>query len=285
METNKTTKKDIYQIDPRNIVVQEGFNSRVDFGDIDELASQIREQGVLNPITVIPFTTEDGAEKYRLVDGERRYRATMKLIESGFEIPRIPALFQPKSTSKEDMFIQQLMRNEGKPFSEYEYGIAFQKFQKFGYSNADIAKKLGVKQWKVDCFLAHLNRDEKVQELMKDGRITGVDVRHIYQAAKNEQAAVKEILKLVDKAEGKGEKKVSLKDLDMDSAYSVAKETAAVKKGLGILFNYIKTYTHNGAINLGIGVDDVYTAITKGGKNLKEVFESAQRTAMQKKAE
>ena len=120
---------------------------------------------------------------------------------------------------------------------------------------------------------------------MKEGRITGVDVRHIYQAAKNEQAAVKEILKLVDKAEGKGEKKVSLKDLDMDSAYSVAKETAAVKKGLGILFNYIKTYTHNGAINLGIGVDDVYTAITKGGKNIKEVFESAQRTAMQKKAE
>lgn len=275
METNKTTKKDIYQIDPRNIVVQEGFNSRVDFGDIDELASQIREQGVLNPITVIPFTTEDGAEKYRLVDGERRYRATMKLIESGFEIPRIPALFQPKSTSKEDMLIQQLMRNEGKPFSEYEYGIAFQKFQKFGYSNADIAKKLGVKQWKIDCFLAHLNRDEKVQELMKDGRITGVDVRHIYQAAKNEQTAVKEILKLVKKAENKGEKKVSLKDLDMDSAYSVVKDTTAVKKGLSTLFNYIKTYTRNGKLTLGIDVYDVYNAIKDGKKNLKQVFDEA----------
>lgn len=287
METNKTTKKDIYQIDPRNIVVQEGFNSRVDFGDIDELASQIHEQGVLNPITVIPFTTEDGTEKYRLVDGERRYRATMKLIESGFEIPRIPALFQPKSTSKEDMLIQQLMRNEGKPFSEYEYGIAFQKFQKFGYSNADIAKKLGVKQWKVDCFLAHLNRDEKVQELMKDGRITGVDVRHIYQAAKNEQTAVKEILKLVKKAENKGEKKVSLKDLDMDSAYSVVKDTTAVKKGLSTLFNYIKTYTHNGKINLDIDAYDVFDAITKDGKNIKQVFEEAQSKAiaLQKKAE
>lgn len=285
METNKTTKSDIYRIDPRNIVVQPDFNSRVDFGDIDELAEQIKAQGVLNPITVIPFTADDGTEKYRLVDGERRYRATMKLLDEGVEIPRIPALYQPKATSKEDMLMQQLMRNEGKPFSEYEYGIAFQKFKNFGYTNAEIAKKLGINRWKVDCFLAHLDKDERVQKLMKEGRITGVDVRHIYQAAKNEQAAVKEILKLVDKAEGKGEKKVSLKDLDMDSAYSVAKETAAVKKGLSILFTYIKTYTHNGAINLGIGVDDVYTAMTKGGKNIKEIFDEAKKAAMQRKAE
>ena len=41
METNKTTKTDIYKIDPRNIVVKDGFNSREDFGDIDTLANQI----------------------------------------------------------------------------------------------------------------------------------------------------------------------------------------------------------------------------------------------------
>lgn len=275
METNKTTKKDIYQIDPRNIVVQDGFNSRFDFGDIDELAEQIREQGVLNPVTVIPFKDEDGNEKYRLVDGERRYRASMKLIEGGFELPRIPALFQPKSTTQEEMLIQQLMRNEGKQFNEYELGIAYNKFRKLGYTNAEIAQKLGIKRWKVDCFLAHLERDEKVQQLMKEGRITGVDVRRIYQAAKNEQTAVKDIQKLVNKAESRGEKKLTLKDLDMDSAYSVVKDTTAVKKGLSTLFNYIDSYTGGGRITLGIDVYDVYNAIVKKNKNLKQIFDEA----------
>ena len=159
METNKTTKSDIYRIDPRNLFVKENFNSRVDFGDLEELASQIKEQGVLNPITVIPFTDDEGKETYRLVAGERRYRATMLLIESGFDIPRIPALFQPKATTEEEMLIQQLMRNEGKGFNEYELGIAYNKFRKLGYTNAEIAQKLGVKRWKIDCFLAHLDRD------------------------------------------------------------------------------------------------------------------------------
>lgn len=274
METNKTTKSDIFRIDPRNIVVQEGFNSRTDFGDIQELAEQIKQQGVLNPITVIPYKEEDGTEKYKLVDGERRYRATMLLINAGVEIPRIPALFQPKALSQEEMLIQQLMRNEGKQFNEYELGIAYNKFKKFGYTNAEIAEKLGVKRWKVDCFLAHLERDEKVQNLMKEGRITGVDVRHIYQAAKNETAAVKEIMKLVNKAEDKGEKKVSLKDLEFDSDFNIQKDSTAVKKGLTTLFLYIDKYTNHGKRELGIDVYDVHEGLKKG-KTLKDIFEAA----------
>ena len=274
METNKTTKSDIYRIDPRNIFVKENFNSRVDFGDLEELASQIKEQGVLNPITVIPFTDDEGKEKYRLVDGERRYRATMLLIESGFDIPRIPALFQPKATTEEEMLIQQLMRNEGKGFNEYELGIAYNKFRKLGYTNAEIAQKLGVKRWKIDCFLAHLDRDEKVQELMKYGRISGADVRRIYQASKNEQAAVKQIMKLAEKAEDKGEQKLTLKDLELDADYNIQKDTSAVKKGLSTLFMYIDRYTKSGSVELGIDVFDVYEGI-KNGKTLKSIFEDA----------
>ena len=278
METNKTTKKDIYNIDPRNIVVQENFNSRVDFGDIDELANQIQAQGMLNPITVVPFTEEDGTEKYRLVDGERRYRASMLILERGGDLARVPAIFGSKSLSKEEMLIQQVMRNEGKPFNEYEYGIAFKKFADLGYTNKEIADKLGVKRWKVDCFLAHLNRDERVQELLKAGKITGVDVRRIYQATKNESAAVKQILKLAQKAEEKGEKRLTLKDLEFDAAYNVVKDSAAVKKGLATLFMYLRHYTKNGEIELDVDFFDIYEGLTKGKKNLKQVLEEAVST-------
>lgn len=278
-QINKTTKTDIYKIDPRAIVVEAGFNSRSDFGDIEELASQIKEQGMLNPITVVPFKDENGVEKYRLVDGERRYRATMFLIQNGTEVARVPALFASKNLSPAELLTQQLLRNEGKPFSEYEYGVAFDKFRKLGFEPCEIAAKLGIKQWKVDCCLAHLERDERVQKLMRDGNITGVDVRHIYQAAKDEEKAVKQILKLAEKADAREDKKISLKDLDLDADYNVVKDTAAVKKGLSALFTYIDLYSKNGKYDLGLDIYSVFDAITKGKKNIKEVFEEAARTA------
>ena len=77
METNATKRTDIFQIDPRNIVVMDDFNARRDF-DLEELKEQIKAKGVLNPITVLPFKDEDGIERYKLVDGERRYKSNKK---------------------------------------------------------------------------------------------------------------------------------------------------------------------------------------------------------------
>ena len=77
METNKTKNTDLFLIDPRNIVVVDGFNVRRDF-DLDELKEQIKAKGVLNPLTVIAFKDDEGNEKYKLVDGERRYMEGME---------------------------------------------------------------------------------------------------------------------------------------------------------------------------------------------------------------
>lgn len=41
METNKTKNTDLFLIDPRNIVVVDGFNVRRDF-DLDELKEQVK---------------------------------------------------------------------------------------------------------------------------------------------------------------------------------------------------------------------------------------------------
>lgn len=85
-ELNSTKRTDIYTIDPRNVVIVENFNVRKEFA-LDELKEQIKLQGVLNPITVVPFKDEDGNEKYRLVDGERRkYLATYD--ERAKQIPK-----------------------------------------------------------------------------------------------------------------------------------------------------------------------------------------------------
>ena len=272
-EINKTTKRDLYNIDPRNIVVVEGFNSRIDF-DLEELKESIRENGVKNPISVIPFKDENGNEKYRLVDGERRYRATMELLNEGADIMRIPALFLSKSLKPDELLIEQLIRNEGKHFSEYEYGIAFRKFVDLGYEPLEIVKKLGLAKWKT-IFLTHTERDERVQELMREGKIEGTEVRRIYQAhGKDDEAgAVKEILAAAQKIDGTEKKKITLADLDRLSSKTIAvRDSAAIKKGLGILFEYYSKYSDLAGEDRELDLDimDIYERLSK--KDTKETI-------------
>lgn len=77
-----------------------------------------------------------------MVDGERRYRATMLAISEGADIPYVRAMKARKDASTEELYIQQMMRNEGKKFTEYECAIMFRRFkEEFGYSQVEIADK------------------------------------------------------------------------------------------------------------------------------------------------
>jgi ParB family chromosome partitioning protein len=275
-ETLKTTKRDLYNIDPKNIVVVEGFNSRIDF-DLQELKDSIRENGVKNPISVIPFKDENGNEKYRLVDGERRYRATMELINEGVDIARIPALFLSKSLTQGELLMEQLIRNEGKHFSEYEYGIAFRKFVDLGYEVQEIVEKLGLAKWK-SIFYTHTQRDPKVQELMREGKIEGTEVRRIYQAhGKNDEAgAVKEILEAAEKIKGTEKKKITLADLDKLSSKTLAvKDTAAIKKGIGLLLSYYAKFSEqiNEDEELDLDITDIYEKLSTTKDTIIDIFE------------
>lgn len=259
MEIQKTTRKDIYEVDFRNIVVINDFNSRKDFGDIEELAKQIEKDGVLNPLHVKPFKDENKNEKYYLVDGERRYRAIKYLIDNHIkEVMKVPVLYVKRDLSDEDMVRIQLQCNEGKGFTEYEYGIAYQKLKDLGKTNEEIAALVGKKIWHINVCLAHLNRNEEVQQLMKDGVVTGSDVRRVYQANKgDEQAAVNTLKHLNEiatlraeeekeknpKKADKVKKRISLTDLNCDNKTIVAQDTMKIRMGLVVLMKYLKNVT------------------------------------------
>lgn len=243
-EFNKTTKTDLYKIDPRNIVVVEGFNCRKNFGDIDKLAEEIKAQGILNPISVIPFKDENGNDKYRLVDGERRYRATMKLINEGAEILRIPALFLSKSMSEEDMLIQQALRNEGEQFTPYEWGLLAKRLMdKCGLTMKEVSEKLGINIGTISRYLGYLELDPRLSELIRDRKISGPNLDRVLNAYNgDEEAAYKEIVKLLKSMEEKGTTKVSLRDCDKKSKTVIFKDSTAIRKGLDKLISYLKEY-------------------------------------------
>ena len=273
--TNK--RKTLLHIDPKNIVVSENFNSRCDFGDIEELANQIAKDGVLNPIHV--RYDEYDPKKYILVDGERRYRAIMHNINNGINIDIVPALLVDNIDMKE-LYRIQIQANEGKNFNEYEYAIAYQHLISEGMTNQEICEHLNKKPWHINVCLAHLKRDERVQELLKTDRITGVDVRHIYQAHKNPQEAVNVIMKLKDIADKQGEHKISLKNLKPskeiklnDSAFdktTIAMDTVSIKNGLYKLMEYMNKVPDNNKPKFSVGY--IYNQL-KEGRMITDILE------------
>ncbi len=213
-EFNATKRTAIYQIDPRNVDVVAGFNVRREFA-IDELKEQIKLNGVLNPITVIPTKAADGTERYRLVDGERRLRATLAAIEEGADIRRIKAIFLPRNTSEEEQLVQQMMRNEGKNFTEYECAIMFHRFKDaFGYSQTEIAAKFGKSTTFVSRCLSLMELAPEIQQKLESGEISTNAVREIVgQNKENEAAQVEAVNAAVSQAKASGKRTADNNDV------------------------------------------------------------------------
>lgn len=213
-EINATKRTDIYQIDPRNVDVVAGFNVRREFA-IDELKEQIKLNGVLNPITVIPTKAADGTERYRLVDGERRLRATLAAIEEGADIRRIKAIFLPRNTSEEEQLVQQMMRNEGKNFTEYECAIMFHRFKDaFGYSQTEIAAKFGKSPTFVSRCLSLMELAPEIQQKLESGEISTNAVREIVgQNKENEAQQVEAVNAAVSQAKASGKRTADNNDV------------------------------------------------------------------------
>ncbi len=102
-----------------------------------DLAESIKENGVLQPITV---TWSEGDSCYLIVTGQRRFEAS-KLAG----LPTIPAIIRPETYDEQKRLQQQLVENiqrEGIPAPEEALAIK-QLMETLGLSARDVAKRLG----------------------------------------------------------------------------------------------------------------------------------------------
>ncbi len=236
MELNATKRTDLFLIDPRNIVVMDGFNVRRDF-DLDELKEQIKANGVLNPVTVIPFK-EDGVEKYKLVDGERRYRATMLAISEGANIPFIKALKAPKGATTEQLYIEQMMRNEGKRFSELECAIMFRRFkEEFGYSQVEIAEKFKKSPAFISKCLSLLDLPQYLQDKIATGELSAKAAREISNSYTHESDQVRAAKTALRTAKANGRAVATNKEVQ--SSLKDGKQAKAIADALRSVWAYL----------------------------------------------
>jgi ParB family chromosome partitioning protein len=170
---------------------------------LDELAASIREHGVLQPILVRPL----GANRYQLVAGERRWRASQA---AGLET--LPALVEDidDDTALEIAIIENLQREDLSPLEEAT--MYDRMIRDHGYSVRKLAQKLGKDKGYVENRLRLADAPDEIKALVSVRKDT---LSHAYELLKvqdprrrrrlAEQVASGELslVKLRDRVEGR----------------------------------------------------------------------------------
>ncbi len=129
---------EVYDI-PQDLIIPNPNQprKRFDFDGLEELAASIRENGILQPITV--RSTED--KKFQLIAGERRLRAA-RLVG----LTKIPALVINMEQKDSAVFalIENLQRQDLSFFEEAEAIETL--ITEYKMSREDVAKKLSIAQ-------------------------------------------------------------------------------------------------------------------------------------------
>lgn len=170
---------------------------------LDELAESIKEFGVLQPIIV---RITEGEDKYEIIAGERRYRATKK---NG--INTIPALVIENVTdtaSLEMALIENIHRDNLSPMEQaYCYK---QLIDEFEITHQEMSKRIGKSRTAITNILRLLTLPLEVQKLLDDDSISEGHARALLGLTSKEEQiktgkkiakkgmSVREVEKLVD---------------------------------------------------------------------------------------
>ncbi len=139
---------------------------------LDELVASIREVGVLQPIVVRPIAGQ--SDKYELIMGERRLRATKEL-----GLDTIPAVI--KDTADEDMLRDALLENLHRSnLNPLEEASAYQQLlADFGITQEELGIRIGRSRPQITNTLRLLKLPAAVQTRVAAGVLTAGHARAI----------------------------------------------------------------------------------------------------------
>ena len=156
---------------PLSAVEPDPNQPRKVMGRLDDLVSSIQDKGVLEPILVRPLDEDGGSTSFRIISGERRYRASQ---EAGlFEIP-VVVLDVSEDEALEIALIENLQRKDLTPFEEAEGYHALS--ERHDYTHEQIADAVGKSRTVITESLALLAMPARVREAVDALGITSKSV-------------------------------------------------------------------------------------------------------------
>lgn len=222
-------------IDPRMVDVREGWNARVDFGDLAELKEQISVQksidghGLVNDIRV----KEKADGRYELIDGERRLTCILGLIDEGeiFEFG-IPAKVEPADSTDANLIIKMFVANAGKPFLPYEEALYYKRLRDAGWTIKQIEKETGRSDNSIVGALALLDADDDLTEAIIKGEVGATLGKSIAVNVRGDKTKQKALVAKAKEAKKSGDKKAMKqvhKEIDDSRRAKAAKKAPNLK--------------------------------------------------------
>lgn len=174
-------------------IVPNAAQPRVEFDReaLDELVASIREVGVLQPVVVRPLSGQ--TNKYELIMGERRLRATKEL-----RLDSIPAVI--KETADEDMLRDALLENlHRSQLNPLEEASAYQQLlADFGITQEQLATRIGRSRPQITNTIRLLKLPAPVQSRVAAGVLSAGHARAILSVGDDTDAMVRLADKIVN---------------------------------------------------------------------------------------
>ncbi len=169
------------------LLIEEGFNIRYDYGDINALKDSIVENGQQEPIKVMKITSGENKGKFKVIEGHRRTTAIGQAIAEGHDIAFVIAL-STKKTAEEQLIEMLTAGIHKKELRVIEVAEGFKRMINFGYKNSEIARKVGKTHTTVANYLLLTSLTKKVKNIIYDNKLKESDaIKLMKQNDKDEQ--------------------------------------------------------------------------------------------------
>jgi ParB family chromosome partitioning protein len=167
-------KEEIIKKIPLDLIIPNRHQPRQNFDEesIKELAQSIKENGLINPITV----TQIEGNKYEIIAGERRYRACKYL---GWK--EIDAIIKNNVDDNKKMITALIENIQREDLNPYEKAMAYKKMIEMGLTQQEISEHCGKSKASISNTLRLLELDEEIIEGLKNGLITEGHARALLQ--------------------------------------------------------------------------------------------------------
>jgi ParB family chromosome partitioning protein len=174
---------------PIDRVKPSAYNPRKNFNEaeLEELATSIRERGLVQPLVVRPLGTS-GLE-YEIVAGERRWRAAQRA-----SLHLIPVIVRPLSDQEalEIAIIENVQRAD---LNAIEEATGYRDLiDRFGYKQEELAEIIGKSRSHLANTMRLLKLPESVQKLVRSGELSAGHARALV-GREDAETVAKEIVK------------------------------------------------------------------------------------------
>ena len=151
-------------------------------GDLEDLASSIREKGIIQPILV--RTLPGLADVYEIIAGERRWRAAQRA-----GLHDVPVILVEASDREalELAIIENVQRADLNPLDE---ALGYERLiSEFSYAQADLGKIIGKSRSHVANTLRLLKLPDSVKDYVQKGELSAGHARALLSVSNPEEAA------------------------------------------------------------------------------------------------